>query len=666
MKFWNGTKSAEQTWTERMLALNPWARGLTITDIDDEFEAAQQKATLDRWAQGRENWNAWANGMLALRKEIQQQEKWIEGGEVRETWETLSRAVFSTHSASHTFEGEFNGRERVFCGDAVFDAASFTADAAFRNAKFFGRAAFTGTEFSGDAGFDRAQFCSDADFNGAKFLSKSFDSASFHRTEFSRDATFVDTEFSGNAWFAFAKFVGNTWFDSAAFSSDATFDGTEFSDDVTFRSAKFSGDAGFARAIFSGEATFVGVEFTSDTAFNNTRFYKPATFTRVEFSGDTTFRSAEFSSDANYDRAEFSGDTIFTSAKFCSEAVFKSAAFKGPTEFNKSHFKKGADFDSIESQAAFSLADTTFDQVPSLLGATFKGTLRLDNVVTPRFPLLGWTRDKDAPARFRELKRRAAEAKDRERELLFFAQELRTSRFHATLPPPIRRFFEWCLSFVPLRVRRFFEWCFVFVTARAAVRRFWRWCFAFGRLILGFLQWRFWLSLLYGMSSNFGRSFIRPLAFWFLLFTVSAVLYLGQHEQLREARAAHHSQSPRETVDIVEGVLGQTRLAAYIFAARDALDAYVATTREAWTNPPACVPKTESSTAEFATTNAVDEALYLALKNGLVGFDVGRSDTARRIYVACMVSPRTPQPNRPLCRAPSQSFPRYNLWPAPP
>jgi hypothetical protein len=58
----------------------------------------------------------------------------------------------------------------------------------------------------------------------------------------------------------------------------------------------------------------------------------------------------------------------------------------------------------------------------------------------------------------------------------------------------------------------------------------------------------------------------------------------------------------------------------------------MATTWNAWGSPPSCVPKAESNTSEFASTNAVDEALYLALKNGLVGFDVSRSDTARRIY----------------------------------
>jgi hypothetical protein len=34
MKLWNGTKSSEPDWMEQMLALNPWARGLTIRDND--------------------------------------------------------------------------------------------------------------------------------------------------------------------------------------------------------------------------------------------------------------------------------------------------------------------------------------------------------------------------------------------------------------------------------------------------------------------------------------------------------------------------------------------------------------------------------------------------------------------------------------------------------
>ena len=83
---------------------------------------------------------------------------------------------------------------------------------------------------------------------------------------------------------------------------------------------------------------------------------------------------------------------------------------------------------------------------------------------------MAWhTFDKDVTARFRELRRRAVEAQDRDRELEFFAQEVRTGRFHAKGLP----------SRVP-KVR----------------------------------SWRFWFGLAFGALSDFGRSLWRPLQAW--------------------------------------------------------------------------------------------------------------------------------------------------------
>jgi len=112
----------------------------------------------------------------------------------------------------------------------------------------------------------------------------------------------------------------------------------------------------------------------------------------------------------------------------------------------------------------------------------------------PRYRLtFGWTSDANASAHFRELKRRAVEAHDRDRELEFFAQEIRTARFHARQLP----------TWIPRLARL-----------------------------------RFWFGLLYGTFSNFGRSFLRPLFFWLLLVVGFAAFYLGEHQAQRDARAA--------------------------------------------------------------------------------------------------------------------------------
>jgi Pentapeptide repeats (9 copies) len=421
-------------WHEELLALNPWARGLTIDGTNAEFAAARQKATLARHAEGKDVWNAWANGMLALKAAHEAH------------WLALASAVFSTEVLTHCLESDVSFDQSIFPSDASFDSATLSGDALFGSATF-----------SGDAIFESATF--------------------------SRDAFFGSATFSGNASF-----------DSATFSRDA-----------------FFGSATFSRDAFFGSATF-------------------------------------------------SGPTLLTEVRFNADADFRHAKFEKPVTFARSIFRQAANFEGIDSVAAFSLTDATFNQVPSFIGAAFKGKVRLDNVETPRDRwTFGYTPDKDATARFRELRRQAAEAQDRERELEFFAQEIRTGRFHGKGLP----------SWVP---------------------KVW--------------SWRFWFGLGFGAFSNFGRSLSRPLLLWLALTALFAAFYLGEHEDMRNARDA---LAP-------SGRFGT-------------LTAHVATTRDALANPPACRVEGEP----FDSADAVTEAIQLSLKNALV-FDVGRTDSGRRTF----------------------------------
>lgn len=217
---------------------------------------------------------------------------------------------------------------------------------------------------------------------------------------------------------------------------------------------------------------------------------------------------------AQFDGAIFGGYAGFQDATFSRETEFYSAVFEQPATFSNSFFRQSVAFEGIDSVAYFSLADATFKQVPGFIGATFKGGLRLDNVRTPRYQwTLGYTPDKDATARFRELRRRANEAQDRDRELEFFAQEIRTGRFHAKGWP----------SWVP---------------------KFW--------------SWRFWFGLAFEAFSDFGRSLWRPLLTWLVLLLGFGVFFLGEHEDMQKARAALAPTGIWST------------LAAYVTTTRDA------------------------------------------------------------------------------------------------
>jgi hypothetical protein len=602
-------------WQEELLALNPWARGLTIDDENEEFAAARQKATIARYAEGKEVWNAWAKGMLALRAAVEPIGQ-SAGNDATALWPPLASAVFSDVDLEYRFEESVRFDTFLFPEEVKFKRATFGGDANFQEATFTRAAVFSGeadfsgkaVSFSGDVTFNGAALFEGATFSGEAYFQRATFSgdANFPESRFNRAALFLDATFSDAAWFRGATFSGDAnfqratfsskdyfpcaFFERATFTADADFERATFSGDVSFQDAAFSraaafpeatfsraalfqhvtvsGDANFQEATFGGDANFQSATFDSKVFFNAT-FSGVALFPGATFNGDANFsgtfvravlfKEATFNSEADFQSAIFGSISSFDDVRLNAEADFKYAKFKEAVTFAGSIFRKSASFDGIDSAAAFSLANATFKQVPGFISASFKGTLRLDNVKTPNYPQLGYTSDKDATARFRELRRQAAEAQDRERELEFFAQELRTGRFHAKGLP----------SWVP---------------------KVW--------------DWRFWFGLGFGGLSDFGRSLWRPLLSWLALTVLCAVFFLGEHDDMRKARAA---LAPAD-----------------LFST---LTAYVVTTRDALANPPACRVGDEPSDS----IDAISEAIQLSLKNALV-FDIGRTDSARRIF----------------------------------
>jgi hypothetical protein len=218
-----------------------------------------------------------------------------------------------------------------------------------------------------------------------------------------------------------------------------------FENETSFRQFIFPSDAVFERATFSDRASFWRATFSSGASFWCATFSGETSFRRATFSGQASFRSATFGGDASFGSATFSGDTVLAEVRFNANADFPHAKFEKQVTFRDSIFRQAANFEGIDSAAAFSLTDAKFIQLPSFINATFKGKLRLDNVETPRYrSTFGYVPDKDAPARFRELRRLAAEAQDHESELKFFAQEVRTGRFHAKgLPSWVPKVWSW-------------------------------------------------------------------------------------------------------------------------------------------------------------------------------------------------------------------------------
>ncbi len=198
-------------WFRALRALNPWAEGFDLPGVHkdlpaadaDGFRQARKQAGVARFFAGRETWNAWAEGMLALKAQLVAAERFDlsvfgDGTTVEAAaWLALTCADFDDLG----FVGDVDAQGYAFPGYASFDRAAFSGDASFNGAAFSGDASFRDAAFSGDASFRRAAFSGYASFDGAAF---------------SGHASFDRAAFSGAASFALAAFTGAADFEEAA------------------------------------------------------------------------------------------------------------------------------------------------------------------------------------------------------------------------------------------------------------------------------------------------------------------------------------------------------------------------------------------------------------------------------------------------------------------
>ncbi len=461
-----------------------------------------------------------------------------------QNWLTAAKSDF----AKQIFENVMNFTDFIFPGDAEFTGATFGGKADFIRATFNGEADFEEATFRGFAYFSRAKFDGVGGFLKATFE----DEAGFEEATFSSSAIFMEATFGGYARFEKATFSDYTWFMYATFGSEAlfrqaTFSGvsgvkftkatfsdyagfekasfggeaefkeTTFSGDVKFTKATFSRDADFEEATFSGYAKFWKATFGGDTRFEQVKFGGEAEFAETTFGGDAWFRYARFSGNASFQQVAFGnyagfrnvwfiGRTSFCKATFGSDAEFMCALFANDIDFTQAifassaifsitTFQKGADFVAIKGQSLFTLEDSAFSLVPDFQQAHFAEAPQLDN---SRFDAAcqkrWWKRQKprsantDVTARWRTLKRLAVQGHDHERELLFLAEEIKSSRGTRDKMWPN-----------PLNLLK--------------RRQVWPG------------GGRYWYGLLYQCLSNFGRSTLRPFLCWMVVTGLSALFY---------------------------------------------------------------------------------------------------------------------------------------------
>jgi hypothetical protein len=212
-----------------------------------------------------------------------------------------------------------------------------------------------------------------------------------------------------------------------------------------------------------------------------------ACFKNAAFTDSATFQHANFRGEAIFTGAAFNGDALFDAANFEDQAAFRWVAFKGHTSFGSAKFRKDASFIAMRSESYFTLEGTALTQVPNFEQSKFSEAPRLDNM---HFTFSREAAKKqNLTARWRALRRIAIQAHDHEHEQMFFAEEIKARRGYEdrALPNPANLFRKG--------------------------ERVWS-----GTA-------RYWLGWLYQAFSDFGRSLVRPVAWWFALVGLFTLFY---------------------------------------------------------------------------------------------------------------------------------------------
>lgn len=200
---------------------------------------------------------------------------------------------------------------------------------------------------------------------------------------------------------------------------------------VDFEGYIFEKDANFSGFIFPDFAVYTSAVFEEKAFFSRAIFHGSAIFEKTTFQRDTRFFDAQFKSFATFSNATFENEISFTTATFKVASNFESTTFKGEATFLSVNF----DSPSFFQKATF-LQESHFDAINTkssffLTQTNFSQPPSFQQAHFKEAPDLGSITiqapprvDPDIAAQYRALKKLAIQGHDHEQELNFFASEL--------------------------------------------------------------------------------------------------------------------------------------------------------------------------------------------------------------------------------------------------
>ena len=339
---------------------------------------------------------------------------------------------------------------------------------------------FTGETKSHSLDFIKHIFRNDVDAEGYQFL---------------YDIRFHYATFIGYAFFLECTFIGEVIFSGATFTDFADFVKNTFIKEVDFLETTFIGDAYFLENIFMGNANFWWSTFKGDAEFLESTFTREVTFFRAEFIGAANFSEITFTDVVDFFEVVFTDEVDFSAANFEKNASFLKAKFLNQSDFRNTNFKGEADFENAAFANVGHFEGATFNaptsKIPSFRGVDMGSTL-LEFSDDTHFTQADFSEEAIKSIAF--LKHLSEQHGQIEQALNFNAMELRAKRLQV-----FERLREKTSHWLEMPFK-----C-AFSIAWWAMRPTW----------------------FYGLLSDFGRSYMRPLLAYGVVFLFTFIFMLG-------------------------------------------------------------------------------------------------------------------------------------------
>lgn len=272
-----------------------------------------------------------------------------------------------------TFGSNFSFNQAEFGDKIDFSNCVFEGDTDFEGSILGSLVTFQNSIFKGSLNFKpksvghRCNFFSVV-FEGPTSISTTFQNQGvFTETVFEDKLTIEYTTMGVGVQFNRATFRGRVWCSRFHVKNDFNFSECNFHDSTDFvNECSFGHKLSMNDNSFRKDSSFEDASFGDNCDFQHVRYFEPTSFKNAKFGKYANHSFSEFDDFVNFNHTVFDDCASFHQCTFGLSASFNRAKFKSNTNFSDSRFGPYADLVGLTHGDLFNLSNVSFDSIPSI------------------------------------------------------------------------------------------------------------------------------------------------------------------------------------------------------------------------------------------------------------------------------------------------------------